>query len=77
MKDETEWSNPGEKTGQKDEPRNNSKKSVKKTCFLRNPVLKYINVRRTSDGNASEMSDRKARRSIGSLKNFKKSSKNA
>jgi len=26
MKDETEWSNPGEKTGQKDELKNNLKK---------------------------------------------------
>jgi len=33
MKDETEWSNPGEKTGQKDEPQNNSKKVKKGLAF--------------------------------------------
>ena len=38
-------------------------------------MLEYVNVRRTSDRNASEMSDRKVRRSIGSSKNIKKSSK--
>ena len=38
-------------------------------------MLKYITVRRTSDTNTSEKTTEKVRRSIGSSKNFKKSSK--
>ena len=38
-------------------------------------MLKYITVRRTSDTKTSEKATEKARRSIGSPKNFKKSSK--
>ena len=38
-------------------------------------MLKYITVRRTSDTDTSEKATEKVRRSIGSPKNFKKSSK--
>ena len=50
-------------------------KFVKNACFLKDAVLKYITVRRTSDTKTSEKATGKVRRSIGSPKNFKKSSK--